>query len=138
MSQHQYEDAAQSDTINYQELRGSLLLVSVLEALDHVPTVMTPPGEKSPAVRADVTILDGPKAGTTLVNTLVFPKVLQGRLRPRVGKLILGRLGQGEAKVGQTAPWVLDPPTDADRAVADRWLAHPQGSGSHTEPEPPF
>jgi hypothetical protein len=136
MSTHQFEDPAAitGDTINYQELNGLLLLITALEALDHVPTSMTAPGEKSPAVRADVVILDGPRAGTKLENTLVFPKVFRAQLSRSIGKMVLGRLGQGQAKASQSPPWVLNPPTEAEKATADQYLAR----GSVTNAEPPF
>ena len=54
-------------------------------------------------------------------GVLVFPRVLQSQLKPKVGQMVLGRLGQGTAKPGQSAPWMLTEPTDADRTVG---LAH--------------
>lgn len=138
MSQ-QYEEPApiSGDTINFQELNGSLILVAVQEALDHVPNANTKPGEKSPAVRADVDVLDGPQGNTHLANTLVFPKVLRAQLARSVGKTVLGRLGQGQAKTGQSAPWELMPPTAADKAVADQFIIRRQ-QGQVGQPEPPF
>lgn len=38
--------------------------------------------------------------------------------------MVLGRLGVGEAKdPGQNAPYILTPPTDADKAIARQYLA---------------
>lgn len=108
--------------LNFAELEGSLLLVDVTGVEDHVPTVHTQPGQKTPAVRANVTVLDGPQADTAFEDTLIFPKVLQGQLRSRVGQKVLGRLIKGQAKPGQNAPWVLDAATAQDVAVADAWV----------------
>lgn len=112
-----------STPMDYQALNGALLLVKVISLEPHIPTVHTQPGEKSPAIVADVTVLDGLKQGEVLENTMIFPKVLQGQLSRSIGKTVLGRLGQGVAKPGQTAPWVLVPASDQDTANADRWFA---------------
>ena len=135
----QFEDPAPatSSPVPLQELNGALLLILVVAYEDHVPTVMTQPGEKSPAVRADVTVLDGPQAGKVYDNTLIFPKVFLRQLARSVGKTVLGRLGQGPAKAGQSAPWILNAATDADKAAAAQFLAR-QSSGNLAQAEPPF
>lgn len=114
--------AAPSGGLDYNEINRSLLLVQVITVEDHVPTVHTKPGEKSPAVRGNVTVLDGAKAGESYEDTLIFPKVLQSQLRGRVGQLVLGRLTQGMAKPGQSAPWQLAEATPEDIAVADNHM----------------
>jgi len=132
--------AEPSSGIDYSALKGALLMIKVIFVEDHIPTVHTRPGEKNPAVRADVTVLDGPQAGHAYQDTLVFPKVLQGQLRSRVGQLVLGRLSQGEAKPGQSAPWKLDAATPADEQVAEAFL-RTKSTPSVTTPaasEPPF
>jgi len=131
--------AQPSEGLDLQGLRGSLLLLKVLFLEDHIPTVHTKPGEKSPAIRADVTVLDGPQAGKEYPDTLIFPKVLQSQLRSRIGQLVLGRLGQGQAKPGQTAPWKLDPATHADEQAAESWLRNKTPAMSQpASSEPPF
>lgn len=120
------DPAAPSSGLDYKEINGRLLLVQVLSVEDHVPTVHSKPGEKSPAVRANVTVLDGPTPGTEYEDTLIFPKVLQSQLRSRVGQMVLGRLGQGYAKPGQSAPWQLAAATDEDKAVADQYMRRQQ------------
>lgn len=123
-----FEDPASATPMPYQELNGYLLLFEVLSYEPHVPTVHTPPGEKSPAVRADVTVIDGPQAGNRLSDVLVFPKMLQAQLRPRIGKMVLGRLGQGEARKGQNAPWSLFPATPDDKRRAESALTARQSA----------
>lgn len=76
------------------------------------------------AIRADVAILDGDEAGTDYFDILIFQRVLQGQLRPQIGKgMVLGRLGLGVAKAGQSAPWTLLDFTDEDAKVAEKFLA---------------
>lgn len=134
-----FADPASPSGIDYQELKGSLLMFEVTGLEDHIPTSVSKPGEKSPAVRVNLTILDGSQAGTRVEDSLVFPKVLQGQLRSRVGQLVLGRLTQGQAKPGQSAPWKLDPANAEDRATAEKFLAQgkPTVSSAATA-EPPF
>lgn len=115
--------SAPSGGIDFKDLNGALLLVDVLGVEEHVPTVHTKPGEKSPAVRADVAVLDGTQAGTRYDDTLIFPKILQSQTKTHVGEKVLGRLGQGVAKPGQSAPWQLIEATAEDIAKAEAYVA---------------
>jgi hypothetical protein len=133
----QFAAPAEPSGISYTDLNGALLLVKVHAVEADVPTAFSKPGQANPAVRADLTVLDGLQAGEQYEDALIFPKVLQGQLKSRIGQLVLGRLGQGQAKPGQSAPWRLDAATSADEAVADahlRKVAAPAGSSA----EPPF
>lgn len=116
----QFADPASASGVAWSDLQGKLLMFEVLGVEEHVPTVHTRPGEKNPAVRANLQVLDG--GGETYDDTLVFPKVLQSQLRSKVGQLVLGRLGQGAAKPGQSAPWKLEPATASDRQTAEEHL----------------
>lgn len=133
----QFAAPAEPSGISYSDLNGALLLIKVHAVEADVPTAFSKPGQANPAVRADVTVLDGESAGESYEDALIFPKVLQGQLKSRVGQLVLGRLGQGQAKPGQSAPWRLNPATAGDELAADqhlRMVTTPAGSGS----EPPF
>jgi len=133
----QFAAPAEPSGISYTDLNGALLLIKVHAVEADVPTAFSKPGQANPAVRADLTVLDGPQAGEQYEDALIFPKVLQGQLKSRVGQLVLGRLGQGQAKPGQSAPWKLDAATQADTEKADahlRKVSAPAGTGS----EPPF
>lgn len=132
--------AAPSEGLDFNELQGSLLLIKVVFLEDHIPNVNTKPGEKSPAIRADVTVLDGRSAGKEYADALIFPKVMQGQLRSRVGQLVLGRLGQGHAKPGQSAPWKLDPASEADTRVAEEFMRRKSTPAvqSVSSSQPPF
>ncbi|MFF1820370.1 hypothetical protein ACFVWG_23900 [Kribbella sp. NPDC058245] len=132
-----YCPPAEPSGISYNDLMGALLLIKVHSVEVDVPTAFSVPGQRNPAIRGDLTVLDGAQAGEKYEDALIFPKVLQGQLKSRVGQLVLGRLGQGVAKRGQSAPWRLDPATTADEAIADahlRQVSPPAGTGA----EPPF
>ena len=111
--------AAPSGGIEWAQFKGSLLLVDVLGQEHGVQTVH---GSTDP-VRANVHVLDGPGAGESFEDTLIFPKVLIGQTKGKVGEKVLGRLGQGVAKPGQSAPWQLDAATPADVTLAEGWVA---------------
>lgn len=140
MTDDMFAQPASSSPLDLHALIGALLLIDVLSLEDHVPTVHTLPGEKTPAVRADVAVLDGPHAGEPHDGSLIFPRILQSQLKSNVGKKVLGRLRQGVAKPGKTAPWELAAATDADTAMARAWVAR-QGapvSAGPVDALPPF
>lgn len=110
--------AAPSSGISWQDFNGALLMI---EPKSIETGIQTSYGVAD-AVRADVTVLDGPHGGTNVPDTLVFPKLLQGQLKSQVGAKVLGRLGQGQAKPGQSAPWMLSEATDQDKQTAMQWL----------------
>lgn len=119
MSQSPYAaPAAPGESINWQDLKGLLLLIKPSGVESDIPTVHGP----ATAVRATITVLDGPNPGDTTDDALVFPRVMQGQIKGRIGQLVLGRLGQGIAKPGQTAPWQLAEATPQDVAVADAFM----------------
>lgn len=123
---------------DYNDYNGSLLLFEVIGLEDHIPTINTKPGEKSPAVRADLYVLDGPHTGKQHIDALVFPKILQSQLRRMVGQRVLGRLTQGVAQPGKNAPWTLTPATAADLATARAWSQRQAQRPVTSASEPPF
>jgi hypothetical protein len=106
--------------VEWAELNGRLLLIQP-HSNEEVDTVHG----RSKAVRADIVVLDGPGAPEEYIDTLIFPKVVSGQVRTNVGtgRRNLGRLGQGNKKPGQSAPWILADPTDADKAIARQYLS---------------
>jgi len=108
------------DRLNLGDLKGALLLFTVHSVERDIQTSF---GD-SDAVKCDVAALDGDHKAQTWQNTLIFPRVLQSQLAPKVGSMVLGRLSQGQAKPGQSAPWTLIDPTDADREIGRKYLAH--------------
>ncbi|WP_405061911.1 hypothetical protein OG474_09720 [Kribbella sp. NBC_01505] len=123
MSSDDFGQPSDSAGITWSDLKGALVLVKVHEANIAMKTDF---GETT-AVRADVIVLDdkGEKvdAGTEFLDTLIFPKVLQSQVKNKVGGMVLGRVGQGEAKPKQSPPWKLSPNTEADAKVAREYLA---------------
>lgn len=99
---------------------GALLMITPTEYKEGIATSF---GEKT-AVEADVVILDGPNAGENIDGALIFPLVLQGQLRKFIGsgQVVLGRLGKGQAKQGQQAPWKLSDSTPEDQQIAQQWF----------------
>lgn len=123
------------DRINWQDLNGALLVVEPHSVETGIKTSM---GERD-AVRATVHVLDGPLAGTTYQDTLVFPRALAGQLGRQIGATVLGRLGKGEAKSpGQSAPWVLKDPSADDEDAAMVWLAARAAAPIVDDLEAPF
>ena len=115
----QFESPATSTSIEWATLNGALLIIDVLEVVKDVNTVHGP----SDAIRATVTPVDGPSAGAAFADALIFPRFLQSQLKPKVGKTVLGRLGQGVAQPKQSPPWVLSEATDDDKHAAGQFLA---------------
>jgi hypothetical protein len=109
---------AAAEGIKWAELSGRLLVIEPKSVEAGIATAF---GETS-AVRADVHVIDGP-APTTYDDVLVFPKVLQSQIKGSVGRQVLGRLGQGVAKPGQSAPWRIEDPTPKDVELGTKWLA---------------
>lgn len=128
---NQFVDPAEMTGIQWDDLEGSLLLV---KPYDQEQGVKTHYGVTN-AVRANVTVLDGSQRGVEYPDVLVFPRVLQGQLRPRIGQMVVGRLIKGDAKSGQSAPWKLEKATPADIQTAERHLARKPTS---VDEEPPF
>ena len=117
-----FDAPASSSGIQWDDLNGTLLLI---EVKGHKTGITTAYGTVD-AVEADVYALDGDLAGTpagTFDDTLIFPKVLQGQLKSRIGGKVLGRLGQGEKKPGQSPPWKLAEATEKDKAIGRQFLA---------------
>ena len=108
-----------SGGIKWADNKGSLILFTVHGIEAGIKTVH---GEQS-AARVDAVILDGPQAGEVYVDTLVFPEVLQGQLKAKVGGKVLGRLSQGNAKPGQSAPWTLEGFSQADAELVKAYIA---------------
>jgi len=114
------QPSAPGTGINLQDHNGALLLIDV-ESLE--VGVKTVHGD-SDAISCDIAVLEGTGAGQTYEQTLIFPKVLVGQLKRSIGEKVLGRLGQGVAKPGQSAPWILNEASAEDIAKAEEWVAN--------------
>jgi hypothetical protein len=60
-------------------------------------------------------------------DQLIFGAALVPRLIGADGDIVVGRLVRGEARNGQSAPWLLDDPTGDDLAEAQAMLNHVVG-----------
>lgn len=108
------------DKFNASEHLGALLLFFPTEFRSQVPTVHG----VSDAVAARLVNLE---TGRVLENTLIFPTALVTQLKAAVPDgIVLGRLGQGTAKNGNSAPWLLSPFTEPELARAEAWIVQDQ------------
>ena len=128
-----FSSASSFDRI--QDFEGQLLLVTPLEYLEGLNTSF---GDNKDAVDADLVVLDAEDGPEEYSSVRIFPGALIGTLKraaklnqtnpmgdPTTGflKMVLGRLGKGEAKKGMSAPWILQPPTEEDKKSARGWIA---------------
>jgi hypothetical protein len=122
------------DKLDLKSLLGSLLYVTVTEYVTGIETSFG----VTDAIRANVAVLDGEHKGDTLNDTLIFPSVLVGQLKSAVGATdpnVVGRLGQGLAKPGKSAPWVLNEPSPADLDVATKYEGYAERRKAEAEEE---
>lgn len=99
-----------SEGIDWKENFGALLIIQPTAIETGIQTSYG----SADAVRANVWVVDGANAGEIHDDTLVFPKLLQSQLKSRINQVVLGRLGQGQGKPGQSAPWLLNEPAAQD------------------------
>ena len=120
MSDDLFDGPGSTTGVVWEDIKGRLLLIKPHSVETGIKTSY---GETD-AVRADVIVLDGPGAPTEYNDTLIFPRVLQGQVRSNAGtgRMNLGRLGQGNKKPGQSPPWMLGDPNDADKAIARDYI----------------
>jgi hypothetical protein len=84
------------------------------------PQVPTRYDERASALRIAFIPLDGPEAGHIIPDALVFNSRIVRRGRGSAGQVILGRIVIEPADRGNE-PYELNPPTDADNALAMSW-----------------
>lgn len=113
------------------DFEGMLLLCTPTGFVEGILTTYGP----ADAVETTVAVLDGAKSGEAHASVRIFQKALIGQLRPKVGsgRMVLGRLGRGVAKAGQSAPWILQDPSDADKQTARTHLTR-AAAASDTPP----
>lgn len=101
---------------------GTLLLLDVLEYRTDYKGYDEGADDRD-GVEVEVTVLDGDLAGEVYLKSTVHQGKLVAALKRKVGGSVLGRLTQGP-KVGKKAgAYELGAPTDADKKVADTFLA---------------
>lgn len=96
-----------NETVKVADLANHLLIVSPLEYKTGIATVH---GEAE-AIEVNVIDLDTNKEHASL---LWFNVGLRNSLKTKIGQKVLARIGQGTAKPGKSAPWILvDATSDA-------------------------
>jgi len=110
--------AQSGDSVKPADLHGHLLII---KPVDYKTGIQTSLGEAE-AVEVDLVDLDTNEEHTSV---LFFNVALRSALKSNIGKSVLARIGQGVAKPGKSAPWILvDATTDAEAvAKATAYLA---------------
>lgn len=110
--------APPSGGITWADHKGSLLIIEPQSFEAGITTAFG----AADAIKADVYVLTGPDTADEFKEALVFPKLLASQLKNQIGKKVVGRLAQGQAKPGQSAPWLLDEATADDIEKAKAFL----------------
>lgn len=97
---------------------GALVILAVNE---YLPAFTTSMGV-SPAVKAEVAIIDGPGEGQRYPDALFFGKKIVPQMKTQVGSVILGRIITGTARPGQSAPYQLAKASLEDAELANKWV----------------
>lgn len=110
--------ASSGESVKPADLQGHLLIIKPVEYKTGIQTSL---GEAE-AIEVNIVDLD---TNTEHDSVLFFNVALRSALKPNIGKSVLARIGQGVAKPGKSAPWILiDATTDADAvAKATAYLA---------------
>ena len=110
--------SSNSESVKVADLNGHLLIVEPIEYKTGIPTVH---GDAD-AIEVRINDLD---TGFTHDSVLFFNVALKNALKSKVGQKVVARIGQGTAKPGKSAPWILlDATGDADAvAKANAFIA---------------
>ena len=100
-----------TESVKVADLAGFLLII---EPIEYKVGIQTVHGETD-AIEVNLVDLDN---GKTYNNVLFFNVALKNALKAKVGQKVLARIGQGQAKAGKSAPWILLDATGDAAAVA--------------------
>lgn len=119
------------DNFSMEEARGHAVLIAPSEHVHGIQTKHTkrnndPKGKD--VIVADVVDL---VTGEQFYGTMIFASKYIGRLKRSLGKLVIGVVARDAGEIGTTGKnsdgdnvaWILANPTDADKALADKFLA---------------
>ena len=117
-----------SEGIKVADLANHLLIIEPVEYKTGIDTVHG----KAEAVEVNVVDLDNGNAKHE--NLLWFNVALRNALKTKIGHKVLARMGQGSAKPGKSAPWILlDATADASAvAKANAYLTSAPASATPT------
>jgi hypothetical protein len=106
------------DKLSVADINGHFVIVHVTSYEENIVTTNGPAN----AVRCNVADLT---TGEHHLDVLWFPKVLVGSLRNQIGAMVLGKIAQGAAQPGKSAPWILEDATSNPEvmAAAQKWIA---------------
>jgi hypothetical protein len=103
--------SAATESVKVADLNGKLLILEPVEFKTGITTVH---GDAD-AIEVNIVNLDD---NTVHNNVLFFNVALKNALKSKVGHKVLARIGQGTAKPGKSAPWILLDATNDAVAVA--------------------
>jgi hypothetical protein len=111
------------DTPKVADLANQLLIITPVEYKTGIQTVH---GEAD-AVEVNIVNLDKNQEHTGI---LFFNVALKNALKNKIGQKVLARIGQGTAKPGKSAPWILVDATasPADLAKANAYIGTAQAT----------
>lgn len=141
-----FSDPASGDRLNPRDILGQLMIILPTEYVEGIATQYKNPRRAdglSDAIKVDVVTLDliNPETNTNIWRgALWFQNQLIVSLKPKIGALVLGRMGQGAAKPGQNPAFVINPASQDTTAVAraQAWLAqHPEFMNPNAQPQQP-
>ena len=105
----------EGSSVRPSDLNGHLLIIKPIEYKTGIATQLG----TAEAIEVDLVDLD---TNEEHKSVLFFNIALRNALKPNIGKQVLVRIGQGTAKPGKSAPWILvnatDNQSDIDKATA--------------------
>jgi hypothetical protein len=107
--------ASSEASVKPADLQGHLLIIEPVAFKTGITTSL---GEAD-AIEVNIVDLDTNEVHNSV---LFFNVALKSSLKPNIGKQVLARIGQGVAKPGKSAPWILvnatENPADVEKATA--------------------
>jgi hypothetical protein len=103
--------STQSESVKVADLAGHLLIITPTEYKTGIQTIHG----SAEAVEVEVIDLDTKQTHASL---LWFNVALRNALKNKIGQKVLAKIGQGAAKPGKSAPWILIDATGDANAVA--------------------
>ena len=100
----------QSESVKVADLAGHLLIITPVEYKTGIQTIHG----LAEAVEVEVVDLDTKQ---NYSSVLWFNVALRNALKNKIGQKVLARIGQGAAKPGKSAPWILVDATSDANAV---------------------
>lgn len=139
MTQRDEFDSASGSFVAMKDLVGELVLFTPHEHIQEITTTFSKDKDDTKdAVRTDLVVLT--QGCEAYEDVLVFQGSLIGSLKRKIpgGRKLLGRIIMGEAKKGQSAPYKLAAPSEADEQMARDYLAGRVVASATPESDDPF